>query len=253
MADNPRRKAYRTQINARIQDELDKKGWKINKVVEEINERLSGEDEFTPRTIYDCCNGASLPAVDCLAAIAKALGVSVDYLLGATDFSICLDPQDPNFRNSIIAFIHMYNAMYSKENKFELFYSYMNEKPMQYYDSNVSLFQLSCVGRNNFNIYLQQARNMPINTESRYIVANGNIYPEDIYRKSEFNHRQEVSVYEHINNIVKNGTFKDLRDIDKLKKVYRKERFSLGVLGGLSADAFYWLNYMMGYFAKAQG
>jgi hypothetical protein len=78
--------------------------------------------------------------------------------------------------------------------------------------------------------------------ESEYHVINGNIYPKTSNELSISLLRNIHSIYDCIN---------EGKDITPLKEKYGNERYSLGLLGNLSADEFYLLNYVLGYWEKS--
>jgi len=256
MADNPRRQELKKMISNRITHELGKRGWSTNLLYDCINAKMGGRYEFPKATIYDCCKGVSLPAPDCLAAIANVLEVSVDYLLGLIDTNVRLNPDDVNFGNNILKFVDWFNVAVGEDKKIVIIINdktNSNQNTKAYMDgTNQNIKELILEDYNKLMIFPSSKIPNKICNINRFILFNGNIYPESIYKNEKIGISEHTSYYDLINLVAKEDTLLGIKYLRELHSAYRRDRYLYGGLGRIKDIDFFLLNYMMGYFYKVK-
>jgi transcriptional regulator with XRE-family HTH domain len=193
-------------------------------------------------TMDNYCQGKTAPSFDSIRLLATALNVSSDYLLGLTNIEKGEISADVILDDILRSFRKVIHDKYGRT--------------MHMLDSTNGLFKFSIEWREAMQrteIYPRtQAVDAVItlsgndnNSEQDIYYFNKNIHREADYIKSTEGFSKwscdNVSIYDYLNM----G-----RSIDHMKQAYEIERFSMGMLGVLNADEFYWLNYVLGYFKQ---
>lgn len=214
---------------------------RLNKLRDEnklSQEKLAEEVKIDRNTISNYCLGKTVPNLDYLYVIAKYFKVSIDYLVGHT-----IDIPVTVLMSNGLKRITGLNVIMKK----------------QQVSSGDTITTLRCSRHNNVTkskLYPRTDDNNAISNlldfdyvvEDVYYVLNGNIYREadisdpnvdPVHKYS----RIDTSVYDYVN---------DGNSIEPYKEAYETERFYLGAIGALSADDFYCLNYLLGYYSKVQ-
>jgi transcriptional regulator with XRE-family HTH domain len=186
--------------------------------------QLSEIIDVSIQSINKYCQGTEAPQkIEILMRLSNLFDVSIDYLIGKP--------------------INIYSKEFD-----DLFYEYMKReyikmKMEETQTPNGKLPMMYISQRINFGIYPHcnaafSSANSQANNNT-YKIINGNICREDIV----VNEKEYISIYEYAS--AKNN-------LEPYKKAYQIERYSMGLIGKLSADKFFMLNYVIGYYIKNQ-
>jgi len=201
-----------------------------NRLQELLNERKLTYEVFAEEiyidknTIGNYVRGKTLPKIDIAVMIAKYFDVSTDYLLGhylEVPISEVGNLFDGSLKRKCAikvmvsrnSPIKLQCLRYQKIDELKLYPKVEDaERPLSFMDSTVI-------------------------QEDNYSIINGNIYNAT----SKHGGEQDISIYDYV-SIGKR--------IKRFADAYRFERHTLGLIGTLSADEFYLLNYILGYHEK---
>jgi putative transcriptional regulator len=199
---------------------MEKKGIKQNELAKAV--------EISANTINSLCKGKYkiAPSLDNIYKIAKYFDVNVAYLLGEIDFQESI--------KAVCTFLKKYQG---------LSVTLPDEKPSS---TNNYITNFSCIRDSQSKLFPRtpaeemnvQLKGIEHIEKDTYCIVKGNIYrvTDTDY---EHNHiRADTSVYDYVN---------EGNSLEPYIKAYKSERFSLGLLGALSANDFYFLCYIFGY------
>ena len=211
---------------------------------ETTNEILGKELGCTAQMISFYRRGQNLPSVEKLCVMADYFDVEIGYLLS---------------RETKIALSELINIEYLEKklgavvtteyrdisNKSVMFMRFSINDVI----SNPSLYprqdpeHVSIV--NSLNL-LGSTRNETIDS---YYTVNGNIYriPPNSDINKEVSQKSEYLQYEHIDESVYKYVI-ERNSLDPFRETYLKERRRLGIIGRLSPNKFYTLNFLFGYY-----
>lgn len=225
--------------------------------------------DCSPNIIYSGYERRSMPGFMLGMAIAIALKVS-PFELGL--FTM-IDTNEDEIKNlsriEKINYLNRLFAVYSEAYNIKIHYSLVedNDNLAEYIISSKTTISamlkdkttISAMLREGYSsLYLTCSGNVPlhgiyphindvsINCESHYFVHCGNIYPAE-----SRNIIETESLHEYIERMFETDSYSNLCDeVYKWYRAYRKKRYAFGMLGELSADNFYKLQYLIGYLTK---
>jgi len=200
---------------------------------------LTEELELNPKTIQGYCQGAiKEPNITNLKKIAEYFNVSIDFLIG---HEVKVTPKE---------FSEIFGG--SLKQKCGIVMTLFQQVS---FGSTITM--LRCTRNSKINESKLYPRTEEANAvsafmdyefveEDNYHVINGNIYRDanvtgiNVDPSHKYN-RVDTSIYDYVN---------EGNDIEPFLDAYETERFKQGMLGELSADEFYLLNYVLGYHFK---
>ena len=204
--------------------------------------KLALEMHVSELTIDKYCRGQNPPSFDNMKLLAQILKVSTDYLYGLTTIRSGEISADVVLDEVLKNFCEMIKEKYSRTMRL-----------LDRTDEILRLQILRCRAGEEEGVF---PRDDDVETvlrsfgEHRGAYIDKYCFHKNIYRDTDnFEdysaldkmYGSDIAMYDYIN--AGHG-------IDDLKKVYERERYSLGEIGAFSADEFYWLNYVLGYFTK---
>jgi transcriptional regulator with XRE-family HTH domain len=224
---------------------LDKFGNRLKELLKERNMTycdLALEMLVSEYTISNYCRGKTEPTYSNIKLMAKILAVSSDYLLGLTTNKYGAISADVTLDDIMKTISDSLNEKYNKTLGFVE--NGAGGNSMMYCRLHNPVMDSGIYPRNDSENLAAILPDLPTVAEHRYFVHK-NIYFEANYTNGDESilrwYCADISVYEYVN---------EGHSMEHLKQAYETERFSMGMLGALSADEFYWLNYVLGYFLR---
>jgi len=191
-------------------------------------------------------------------AIAGTLGIPLEYLT-SLDNVVSADSIQGHeeLLQALNVICRTFEKAYGVKLNFSILHNVNNAKPMLHKTQthlsiarNCLPLHFTCIANPLLNsLYPPCNYDIRNGVEYQYNVINGNIYPSECEIISD----EVVSIYDFINDFCVHGrSYGQYRLILSWLQSYRKRRYSLGSIGALSPDAYYWFQYMLGYFLKHQ-
>lgn len=224
-----------------------------------INEKGMAQVEFadeigvSENTISNYCKGKTFPHIAYLVLIAWKLGVSVDYLIGFANSKNGAKRINISFSDAEEFAAYIIEA--SKKNALNIKIQ-LEQKDTRLGDTMQMVTMLTCTYFDPFIKSKLYPRNveaadavltlvadiLPKQVQDKYFVVKGNIYraygsemaDNPVYTYSGV----DTPVYDYVNQ----GN-----SLNKLMRAYNKEKHTLGLISGLSADTFFWVSYILRY------
>lgn len=218
------------------------------------HEDFATEIGVSENTITNYCKGKTFPHIVYAVLIADALDVNLKYLLGLSNSKNGTQVKKMTFAD-IDKFIK-FLVEADKQGALNIQLA-LQQKDTKLGDTMHKVTTLTCTYFDPFVKSELYPRNdeaadavltliadiLPKRVQDKYFVVKGNIYraygsemaDNPVYTYSGV----DTSVYDYINQ----GN-----SLKKLKRAYNKEKHTLGLISGLSADTFLWISYMLGYY-----
>ena len=227
-----------------------------------FSERVAKNYGVSKKTVYNSHDGTSMPRFDTAIAIAATLGIPLDRLAG-------LDKFDNNSKNighyqeidNVLKplFETIYKA-YGVRIRYDIIHSaddVINKNELSKFINNLShnnnytSMRLVCersLDMNNlYPNHYDSSRRSGCHKENTFLVIGGNLYSSGCTPQSD----NITSIFDYVNDFCRSkGDGKEFEYISGWLRAYHKERYSLGLLGALSPNKFYWFNYALGYLTK---
>jgi transcriptional regulator with XRE-family HTH domain len=208
---------------------------------------LAAKIEKSQGAITHWTSGASQPNLENLNKIANELKMNTVTLIS---YLLEIDTPKPEIHKLVDCFSNMTNELYGvglevkrntnmfiTGNEFDLFTLRCFEIQKQ----KLEIYPVDST----FHLFSEMAGGHYLTEEDKYIVINGNIYREND-NITELHLLNWSKMYHSIYDSVNDG-----KSIEPYRKAYEKERYRMGLIGVLSADEFYMLSYILGYFSKS--